>query len=533
MTSPRSPRTAGTACRLLAVWLLLWPALPAGAAEPPGEPPPAAAADAPGGPPAAVPAQPAGPPTAAPEKAGEAAPPGEASSPGGAEAQEPAQLETAPPRRNYLIPAVETLTLNLAIWGIARISVGHEKPDWSVRFPDIFTRNPFRGWLFDKDDFDTNQFLHPFHGTLAFTSARSSGIDFWTSILYPFGMSLLWELVLETQNPSPNDQITTTVGGTFLGEGLYRLASLVLYGGGPKPAWWRYLAAFPLSPMTVFNRLVFGDRYASDLAPHPTVFGQYSLGAVMYGAQSASGVSESTGVRPWLAAHVTQYGVDGWRARLPFDHFDLAVDFGARFSSITTSGNAQYNLFVRGLLVPARVDGGPTFQGLWGLFGGYDYSKPGVLRVSTGQLGPGLTGQWELGGGTALQGTAILSWVILANADAVDAPVTFRGYHIGPSAQALLDARLLVLDRLAVRATARQYVLSGSIGSSGWTAITTGTASILGRIFGGHSLVVEGELAYRSASYPGEADRSQRGVYLRVYYSYVSDEGLGSVPRQP
>jgi hypothetical protein len=43
----------------------------------------------------------------------------------------------------------------------------------------------------------------------------------------------------ETTNPSINDQIANGIGGTFFGETLFRMASLVLEGDGEKPGLWR------------------------------------------------------------------------------------------------------------------------------------------------------------------------------------------------------------------------------------------------------------------------------------------------------
>ena len=71
----------------------------------------------------------------------------------------------------------------------------------------------------------------------------------------------LWEIAGETTLPSRNDQIATGIGGSFLGEPLFRLASLILERIENRPGFWRELSAAVISPSTGFNRLVYGDRF--------------------------------------------------------------------------------------------------------------------------------------------------------------------------------------------------------------------------------------------------------------------------------
>jgi hypothetical protein len=428
---------------------------------------------------------------------------------------------------------VETLVLDLAVWGVARATNGTRTDDWSIQFPDVLTRYPFRPWTFDLDDFDTNQFLHPYHFQLTFTAGRSSGLGFWESALFPLLGSLFWELFLETQGPSVNDQITSTLGGIFLGEGLFRLSDMILLGGGPSPGVLRQVGAFLVAPVAGFNRLVFG--YPGDVERPVTSLVRVTAGGAG-GQTSASGApSAATGLRGFAAVEVTQFGVGGWRARRPFEHFEFAAGFAAGSGAGVLAGQtgAQWYLLVSGLIVPGRVDGGRSFQGLWGLFGGYEYDEPSALRLSASTLGVGLTGQWELGGRAALQGTAVANWVVLGVADAMGSRTTTASYKVGPSAEALLDAKLLLGDAAWVRASARQYLLLNPVHASGWEDLTRASLSVLVRIWGPHALVVEGELARRAVHRAGLPEERQGAAFLRLGYSYLSDPGLGSVPPRP
>ncbi len=137
-------------------------------------------------------------------------------------------------------------------------------------------------WVIDDDQFEINQFLHPYGGTVYYGLARSAGLNFWESFLYTAAGSFLWELGGETGPPSINDQITTTFGGTFLGEPLFRMASLLLEGGGGKPGFWRELGAAVISPPTGFNRLVFGKRFDAVFPSHdPAIFTRFQVGGTL------------------------------------------------------------------------------------------------------------------------------------------------------------------------------------------------------------------------------------------------------------
>src|SRR5205085_3002421 len=81
------------------------------------------------------------------------------------------------------------------------------------------------GWEWDSDRFGVNFFQHPYSGAMAFNSARARGYNFWESVPFAFGSSLMWEQFMENSRPSYNDLINTTVTGTLMGEIFYRMSS--------------------------------------------------------------------------------------------------------------------------------------------------------------------------------------------------------------------------------------------------------------------------------------------------------------------
>src|SRR6185436_20781913 len=112
--------------------------------------------------------------------------------------------------------------------------------------------------------------------------ARSARLSYLESLLYTLAGSFLWETYGETTRPSLNDQITTGIGGTFVGEAMFRMASLLLEGGGDTPGFWRELGAAVISPPTAFNRLVFGERFKPIFPSRdPEIFIRLRLGGTI------------------------------------------------------------------------------------------------------------------------------------------------------------------------------------------------------------------------------------------------------------
>ena len=165
--------------------------------------------------------------------------------------------------KSYLIPALEIPAFLLLLNGYDRLAYPNSvEPDGQKTYNSnlsTFWDHVVHGpWGVDTDAFNVNQFMHPYQGSMYHGFARSAGLNYWESLLYTNAGSFLWETGGETTHPSINDQIASGIGGSFFGEALFRMASLVLEGDGGKPGFWRELGATVLSPPTGFNRLAFG-----------------------------------------------------------------------------------------------------------------------------------------------------------------------------------------------------------------------------------------------------------------------------------
>ena len=407
-------------------------------------------------------------------------------------------------------------------------------------------RNLHRSWEIDNDKFSTNQFLHPYQGSVYQGFARSSGLDFWQASAYTFAGSLLWEYSGENTAPSYNDQVATGIGGNFLGEPLFRMASLLLESGqDSSPAWWREVAATLLSPATGFNRLAYGERFHPIFRSfEPAVFTRIDVGADLrktYNSNvnvnadpSAPPVSQTVKKGAGTAAFTIGYGLPGkpgYDYDRPFDYFnfELTADTASSIESI----------FSRGLLYGTSYDVGASYRGLWGLYGIYDYSAPDIFRVSNTAGAIGTTAQWWLSTNVALQWTALAGVGYAGGGVIRGAGVTRSGlngegrrdYHYGLAPESVLAARLILGDRAALDTTARGYYISriAASESSGSETIDRFDVILTIRVFDLHGLTLRYSESTRDGRYRNLPDSHQRVSTVSLGYTLLGHQKFGAV----
>ena len=206
-----------------------------------------------------------------------------------------------------MIPAAEVLGFNFLLNQYDR----HVYDDEYETNAATIRRNLHRGWVVDSDPFSINQFGHPDQGSTYYGFARSAGLGYWESLAYSFAGSAMWEIAGETNPPSRNDLVNTGLGGSFLGEALFRMASLVLEHDAIPPLW-REIGAAIIFPATGFNRLAFGDRFKPLFASRdPVCYSRVDLG-FSGTAQNEPGTSTTKLQRnEALADFAIDYGLPG------------------------------------------------------------------------------------------------------------------------------------------------------------------------------------------------------------------------------
>ena len=429
----------------------------------------------------------------------------------------------ASPELDYRLPALEIIGFDFLL-NRANRYFGTDRDHYAVNGSTI-ARNLRSGWGTDRDTFQVNQLGHPYQGSMYHGFARSTGFDYWHSLGYAFAGSIAWEIAGESTRPSRNDQVASGIGGTFLGEALFRMSNLVLEHSGGLPYFWREIAAAAISPPTGFNRLAFGDRYRSIFSSRDAAyFSRLELG---YAGTVKRDLGSSTAdfKRNEAQAHFSiDYGLPGspgYEYTRPFDFFN--------FQATATTANIVENVLTHGLLVGRSYDAGPNYRGVWGLYGSYDYIAPQTYRISTTAVSLGSTAQWWLGESLSLQGTA-MAGLGYAAVGTTRSSSNERDYNYGVAPQALLALRLTHGDKTALDVALREYFVSSlaSGTTGGRDNIVRGDVSLTYRIDKQQAVTLRVLGNRRDATF-ASSDTRQSRVTVGIFYTLLGQDRFGTV----
>ncbi|MES1226369.1 MAG: DUF3943 domain-containing protein, partial [Bacteroidota bacterium] len=194
----------------------------------------------------------------------------------------------------------------------------------------------------------TNQFGHPYHGNLFYSSFRSNGYNFWHAAPAAFAGSLLWEIAGETHNPAPNDFINTSLGGISLGEMTFRLSNKIV--NNHKRGFGRQVqevCAFIVNPLNGFNRIVDGKwgrvYHCADDSIRIPLSAMLDFGGRLYNEKSDNVFTK--GKSEFFMRLRLDYGDAEKAISVPFSNFSIVVEAGASDSAtlnvLTVNGVLQ------------------------------------------------------------------------------------------------------------------------------------------------------------------------------------------------
>ncbi len=430
----------------------------------------------------------------------------------------------SPARRwsDYALPMAEIIGFDVLLNRFNH-AFGSDRDDYAVTAASI-RRNLRSSWGTDNDPFAVNQLGHPYQGSMYYGFARSAGFNFWESAGYTFAGSAFWEIFGETTRPSRNDQVASGIGGTFLGEALFRMSNLLLEQGGGMSRPWREAVAALVSPSTGFNRLVFGDRFGGIFSSRgASYYSRSQIGYVRSLREEVGPTSTKFDPNEAQIDFAIDYGLPGnksYEYTRPFDYFS--------FQATASSANGFENVLTRGLLVGKTYEAGPDYRGVWGIYGNYDYISPQTFQISTTGLSLGTTAQWWLARDLSLEGTGLFGLGYSAVGTAHSAS-SDRDYNYGVTPQALLSLRLTYTDRAALELTGREYFVSkvGSGTSGGHDNIARLDAALTVRIHRQHAVSVRYLGNRRDASFDGSPTSKQVRNTVGLFYTLLGQDRFG------
>ncbi|HEU0030562.1 MAG TPA: DUF3943 domain-containing protein [Kofleriaceae bacterium] len=418
--------------------------------------------------------------------------------------------DVRPLKKSYAIPFVESVGFIAALNASAQLA----GMDWAEISLSTMHDNLTGSWVWDEDPFTIDQVGHPYTGAWPFLAARSTGHGFWTSAVYSIGSSLVWELLMENEPPSINDQITTPIAGSLIGESLHRMGR-ALRVGNPGPI--RTAAATLIDPVGSLNREVWGKAWRDKLPP--SFYAHVGIGWEQQ-TRLYEGARVENDQNAFHSELVLQHGLPGdpdFAPRRPLDHFDL------RGSLDVSSEHVIAQVDIRGLVWGRKFDTDGA-RGLWGLYGTYDYMNPDRVRASAIGVGPGAVVELPIGEQDFFRATGVamlVPWGAAGGSN--EAEGEMRDYHRGPGAAQIVELELGRRNLGGLRLTSRAWEIDGRYVGDGEEFVTTHTLGGRLALARNHAVGVEGTYALRAATFtPDTMDRFDRAIDFRIFYALTT-----------
>jgi hypothetical protein len=410
---------------------------------------------------------------------------------------------------NYITAAAEVFGFNMTVWAYDRFIY---QVEWAKISWNTMRENLKHGFVLDEDGFETNQFAHPYHGSFSFTAARSSGINFWKSVPYPFAGSLMWELFMETEYPSINDLITTPMSGIILGETSFRISNLVLYSG--KKSILREIAAFILSPMSGLNRLLYGKDVHSFRIKNKHPEYNISFSGGLNGVILDEDFSQKL---PHLyLKFYLQYGryAEIKKNYKPFDYFETEV--GLSLSRINTIIEIQSS----GLLLGKKIRLKSRNKAVIGIFQSFDFLDNRIYKISATAVGAGFLTRYYFKQKNIWDNTLTLSIIAMGGLNPLYVFEGGRDYNLGPGAKIKYESYFSFINQFGLFLKYKYYWIYPLKGARGNEYVDILRLGAQFKITYAHSLNIEFIEYDRWSNYTNFPDQQDNTYAMRIFYSY-------------
>lgn len=240
----------------------------------------------------------------------------------------------------------------------------------------------------DRDWYWTNFVLHPYQGSLYYMASRSSNLNQLESFAVTVLGSSIWEWFCETNEPSKNDMIYTTVGAFAVGEMLYRLS---IEGSEISK-----LLGYAINPDSLFTTWVTGER------PHGTTGNIHELSLKFSGGTARTYTTfekyfdSNSEVFPAFISpefNVVYNDPYGWDSNTPYSQFEFTmgakVGFGSGEGESSYEEKLMYDIYItsNGMIFSRAPDFGENKDTTIGLVFDYDFIWHSFVELSS--LAPG------------------------------------------------------------------------------------------------------------------------------------------------
>jgi hypothetical protein len=414
--------------------------------------------------------------------------------------------------KNFLIPAVEVFAINMGVWAYNKYLTNE---GWSGIGMNTMRQNFKTGFQWDDDGFLMNQFAHPYHGAQYFTAARTNGLSYWESMIYPYAGSLMWELFMENQAPSYNDVINTPVSGMILGEIMFRVSNLII--DESKEGFPRFISeagALVISPVHGLNRLIRGDMWRSGTNKTKPDF----LGRMSFGVNSIFINNVRANRRTFALAELDlNYGdmMNVSEHHKPFDFFNLHTEL-----SFTNNDNISKS-FASGVVWDKQVSIFNNSTDVFGLYKELDLLINQIYKFTATSITSRITSKLYVSDNLTVVNSVGLSGIFLGGINSKYSSLEGKDYNLGPGASTNLSTYFIFKNFGAVSTNYKVFwihTLSGAAGEefSGYFSI-----GITIRLTETTALGTNFMLYHRHAFYHKYSATTESDSAVKVFYSFM------------
>ncbi len=394
--------------------------------------------------------------------------------------EETISVDDYSPVFRYGLGFTETQLANVILLGFNRYI---SQSDYGMISWNSMWTNLTNPWVWDQDEFVVNHLGHPYQGSTYYSAARTAGNNFWASASITGLGSVTWELLMETETPSVNDFIVTTLGGVALGEMFFRLSDVILHdedGTNKNPGKGRWAGASLLAPTTSINNGLRPDR--------PPEKGD--LHGFSYGAAGFSLGDVSILPRP-NDYHLSSYGIScnyilDLEYNTPFIDRDDSAPYDW-FNIRSTAGIEVNNQLFLTFFSAGHLFGWTFYsdnirvRNQLGFYLHYDFIYNSFLNLGANAIGGGWQRTGPLGKNWTLNSSLFLSFVPMGASDIIflkyndivegNAPdYERRNYSLSMGANAKLGLSFVRKDSLYINlgySGYNLYIIDGSVPENG------------------------------------------------------------------
>ncbi|HEY0244665.1 MAG TPA: DUF3943 domain-containing protein [Mucilaginibacter sp.] len=436
-------------------------------------------------------------------------------------------------RDTFKKTSINDTSLNKKRFGRASIQLGlAEVLPWT--FDKFLKRAPYANisfksaahnlkpssWTWDQDNFQTNQFGHPYHGSLFYSAFRANGYSFWQAAPATFVGSYLWETFGEKDPPAPNDLINTGFGGVVLGEMTYRLSNKII--NKHRRGFRRQLdevLALLINPMNGLTRILDGkwgkvanpNIITIDEEDSSEIGAEFDMGLRKFNNNDISVLK--TGHLGWYGRARLLYGTPYENYKTPFSNISITAEFGQDDST-------KVNIIsVYGSLTGWLIQSTSSVKHLAIISANYDYIHNSAFFYGGQSVKLNLFSEFVLDKGIKLNTAVGAGPVILA---AIPDPYIFNGrnYDYGPGFAINGSAGLNIDGHLFYSVNYRGGWMETLNGNSSHYFLHTVTTEFSYMFIKGLAVSAEAGYFALNGTYKNYPDQDKRYPYLRTSLRY-------------